>query len=51
VDRIELRAGFEPTQIGPDFVLGIRTDADGVTSVESYVLTGEHDFVTVTDGA
>ena len=39
VDRIELRAGFEPTQIGPDFVLGIRTDADGVTSVESYVLT------------
>jgi hypothetical protein len=39
VDRLVLRAGFEPTQIGRDFVLGIRTDADGVTSVESYALS------------
>ncbi|MFN8665860.1 MAG: hypothetical protein U0164_01550 [Gemmatimonadaceae bacterium] len=38
VGQLELRAGFEPTQVGRDFVLGIRTDGEGVTAVEGYAL-------------
>lgn len=36
--QLVLPSGFEPTQIGRDYVLGILTDVDGGTSVESYAL-------------
>ncbi len=38
VGEVTFPAGFAPTHIGQDFVLGIRTTSDSVTSVESYPL-------------
>lgn len=38
VGEVTFPAGFAPTDIGRDFVLGIRTTSDSVTSVESYPL-------------
>lgn len=39
IGQLALPAGFTPMDIGKDFVLGVRTNSDGVTSVESYPLT------------
>ena len=36
--RVEMPNGFEPTQIGSDFVLGTATDSDGVEYVRMYRL-------------
>lgn len=38
IGEVAFPAGFAPTDIGHDFVLGIRTSSDSVTSVESYPL-------------
>lgn len=38
IGQVAFPAGFAPTDIGKDFVLGIRTNSDSITSVESYPL-------------